>query len=88
MNDVGALEAGSARVFRELFETYPDGVFLVDQNGRIVLANHCAGEQFGYPPQWSKRSDSRKVTKSKSMSLAHGRSRSRGAQSCVSCWRN
>jgi len=50
MNDVGAPEVGSALVFRELFETYPDGVFLVDENGRIVLANHRAGEQFGYRP--------------------------------------
>ena len=34
--------------FRALFDCAPDGIVVVDQEGRIVEVNPCAREQFGY----------------------------------------
>ena len=34
--------------FRAVFDCAPDGIVVVDQTGRIVEANPCAREQFGY----------------------------------------
>ena len=42
-----ALPADSP-VFRGVFDAYPDGVLLVDPQGRIVLANGAAAGLFGY----------------------------------------
>ena len=36
-------------VFRSLFTAYPDSLLLVDQGGRIVLANPAAAALLGYP---------------------------------------
>lgn len=36
-------------VFRGLFEAYPDGVLLVDGQGRVVLGNQAAAALLGYP---------------------------------------
>jgi PAS domain S-box-containing protein len=42
-------EAGlDAAVFRQIFDAYPDGVLLVDGEGRIVLANAAAARLLGY----------------------------------------
>jgi PAS domain S-box-containing protein len=35
-------------VFRGLFDAYPDGVLVVDDRGRIVIANAAAAELLGY----------------------------------------
>ena len=37
-------------VFRGVFDAYPDGVLLVDAQGRIVLANAAVTQLLGYPP--------------------------------------
>jgi PAS domain S-box-containing protein len=36
-------------LFREICEAAPDGILVVDNDGRIVTANHKAEAQFGYP---------------------------------------
>ncbi len=36
------------QVFIGLFDAYPDGVLLVDPQGRVVLANQVAGHMLGY----------------------------------------
>ena len=36
-------------VFPQLFESVPDALIVVDENGRIALANHQAERLFGYP---------------------------------------
>jgi PAS domain S-box-containing protein len=42
-------EAGlDAQVFRQIFDAYPDGVLLVDGEGRVVLANAAAAGLLGY----------------------------------------
>lgn len=40
--------AGSDDFFRELLEAAPDGILIVDQDGRIVLVNQHSEELFGY----------------------------------------
>ncbi|PXV52377.1 PAS domain S-box-containing protein [Dyella jiangningensis] len=42
--------AGNAALFRALFDTAPDAMIVVDQDGRIVLANPQAERMFGYGP--------------------------------------
>ena len=42
------MPAPSASVFRGLFEANPDGVLLVDGDGRVVLANRTAAALLGY----------------------------------------
>jgi len=37
-------------VYSELFETVPDALLVVDENGRIVLANRHTAKLFGYEP--------------------------------------
>jgi len=37
-------------VYSELFETVPDALLVVDENGRIVLANRHTAKLFGYDP--------------------------------------
>jgi len=37
-----------AQVFRHVFDAYPDGVLLVDADGRIAMANPAAASLFGY----------------------------------------
>ena len=36
-------------IFRQVFDAYPDGVLLVDTQGRIAIANAAAADLFGYP---------------------------------------
>jgi len=38
-------------MFPQLFESVPDALIIVDQNGRIVLANENATRLFGYPTE-------------------------------------
>ena len=40
--------ANDPRVFRGLFDAYPDGVLLVDGQGLVVLANQAAANLLGY----------------------------------------
>ncbi len=37
-------------MYSELFETVPDALLVVDENGRIVLANRHTAKLFGYEP--------------------------------------
>ena len=51
MSALGAAmhEAGlDVQVFRQIFDAYPDGVLLVDGQGRIVLANAAVANLLGY----------------------------------------
>ena len=41
-------DAAAGDVFRGVFEAYPDGVLLVDAQGRVVLANSAAATLLGY----------------------------------------
>ena len=43
------MTATPASIFRGLFEAYPDGVLLVDGQGRVVLGNDAAAVLLGYP---------------------------------------
>ncbi len=43
-----AAHANDPQVFHGLFDAYPDGVLLVDKQGRIVLANAAAASVLGY----------------------------------------
>ena len=43
------MTAAPGNVFRGLFEAYPDGVLLVDGQGRVVLGNDAAAVLLGYP---------------------------------------
>lgn len=36
--------------FREMLESMPDGILMVDPGGNILVANACAGRLFGYEP--------------------------------------
>src|SRR5262245_42982644 len=38
-------------LFRVAAESLPNGVFVANSNGRIVLANHEVERQFGYGPE-------------------------------------
>ena len=39
------------KLFHSVIEASPAGMLIVDQDGKIVLANRAAGEQFGYSPR-------------------------------------
>ena len=41
-------DAAAGDVFRAVFEAYPDGVLLVDAQGRVVLANGAVAKLLGY----------------------------------------
>ncbi len=38
------------KLFHSVIEASPAGMLIVDEEGRIILANRAAGEQFGFPP--------------------------------------
>ncbi len=38
------------KLFHSIIEASPAGMLIVDEDGRIVLANRAAGEQFGFSP--------------------------------------
>ena len=48
---MSAPAADADDVFRGVFEAYPDGVLVVDAQGRIVLANGAAASLLGYRPE-------------------------------------
>ncbi len=41
----------SEELYHRIFDTAADGLFLVDQDGRITQANQAASELYGYTPQ-------------------------------------
>ena len=49
MNDIGSPHLDE-KLFHSVIEASPAGLLIVDEEGRIVLANRAAGEQFGFAP--------------------------------------
>jgi PAS domain S-box-containing protein len=47
-NRVGTPEIPSGLTYRDLFEAAPDAMLVLDQSGRIVVANRQAEQLFGY----------------------------------------
>ncbi len=48
---MSAAPTNEHEVYRTLFEAYPEGVLLVDAQGRVVLANTAVTKLLGYAPQ-------------------------------------
>ena len=49
MNDIVS-PYSDEKLFHSVIEASPAGMLIIDEEGRIILANRAAGEQFGFPP--------------------------------------
>jgi PAS domain-containing protein len=51
MNENLVIE-GSNSIWQHTFDAVPDLIFILDDQHRIVRANHAAAERLGFPPEW------------------------------------
>ena len=49
MSDQSDISVSSGNIFGEIFKASVEGIIIVDQEGKILVANHASDTMFGYP---------------------------------------